>query len=365
MTQPYARVFNFSAGPCTLPVEVLEEIRDDLLNYKGVGMSVMELSHRGKVFEGILNDAEAGLRRVFEVPDNYKILFLQGGASMQNTMIPMSFLPSGKTADYVVTGEWGKKSYEAALHVGKINLAWSGKDVNYDRAPELTALTTYTPNSAYLHYTSNETIQGVDFRTDVSLPMDVICDMSSNILSRPIDVKKYQMIYAGAQKNMGPAGTTIVVISDEFLDKAPAEFHPMLDYRLHVKNGSMYNTPPCWSIYVCGLVYKWVEREGGTREMQRRNEDKAAVLYNAIDSSGGYFRGHAQKENRSMMNITFTLPNEELTDKFVKEAAAEGMDGLKGHRSVGGIRASIYNAFPKAGCEALADFMKQFAAKNG
>ncbi len=364
MTQPYARVFNFSAGPCTLPVEVLEEIRDDMMNYKGHGMSVMEMSHRGKVFGDILDAAVADFRKVMEVPDNYQVMFLQGGASMQNTMLPMSYLREGTTADYIVTGEWGRKSYEAALHVGNVNLVWSGKDCNYDRAPDLTSLN-YTPNSAYLHFTSNETIQGVDFRTDVSLPMDVVCDMSSNILSRPIDVRKYDMIYAGAQKNMGPAGATVVVISDEFLDKAPKEFHPMLDYRLIAKNGSMYNTPPCWSIYVCGLVYKWVERQGGTREMQRRNEDKAAVLYNAIDTSGGYYRGHAQKENRSMMNITFTLPSEELTDRFVKEAAAEGLDGLKGHRSVGGIRASIYNAFPKAGCEAMADFMKQFAAKNG
>ena len=364
MTQPYARVFNFSAGPCTLPVEVLEEIRDDLMNYKGHGMSVMEMSHRGKVFESILDQTVSDLKKVLEVPEGYHAVFLQGGASMQNSMIPLSFLGQGQTADYVVTGEWGRKSYEAALHVGNVHLAWSGKDCNYDRAPDLTSLS-YTPNSAYMHFTSNETIQGVDFRVDPTLPMDMVCDASSNILSRPIDVSKFVILYAGAQKNMGPAGTTLVVIQDEFLQKAPKEFHPMLDYRLHVKNGSMYNTPPCWSIYVCGLVYQWVMREGGTREMQRRNEEKAGIVYNAIDTAGGYYKGHAVKENRSMMNITFTLPSEDLTDKFVREAAAEGLDGLKGHRSVGGIRASIYNAFPKVGCEALADFMRHFAAKNG
>lgn len=364
MTQPYARVFNFSAGPCTLPVEVLEEIRDDMMNYKGCGMSVMELSHRGKVFERILNQAVEDFRKVMEVPSDYHILFLQGGASMQNTMIPMAFLPQDKTADYVVTGEWGRKSYEAALHAGKVNLVYSGKDTNYDRAPDLDQLT-YTPDSAYMHFTSNETIQGVDFRVDPSLKMNVVGDVSSNILSRPIDVSKYSLLYAGAQKNMGPAGATVVILKDEFLQIAPKEFHPMLDYRLHVKNGSMYNTPPCWSIYVCGLVYQWVIREGGTKEMQRRNEEKAAVLYHAIDDSGGFYKGHAQTESRSLMNITFTLPSEDLTDRFVKEAEAEGLDGLKGHRSVGGVRASIYNAFPKSGCETLASFMRLFAAKNG
>ncbi len=360
IAQKYGRVFNFSAGPCTLPVEVLEEIQADLMNYQGSGMSVMEMSHRGKVFEGILAKAEADLRELLEVPANYKILFLQGGASMQNTMIPMCFLKKGEIADYVVTGAWGKKSYEASTVVGDTKLLWDGKATNYDRVPDLGDLP-FSANSAYFHFTSNETIQGVDFLVDPDLAMTVVCDMSSNILSRPCDVNKYALIYAGAQKNMGPAGATVVIIRDDMIGRVPKNFHPMLDYRLIAENDSMYNTPPCWSIYVCGLVYQWLKRNGGIAGAYRRNAEKAQVLYDAIDHSGGFYRGHAVHECRSLMNVTFTLPSEELTDEFVKMAQAESFDGLKGHRSVGGCRASIYNAFPKEGCLALAQFMKEFA----
>ena len=364
MSQPYDRVYNFSAGPCTLEVEVLEEAREGLLNWKGTGMSVMEMSHRSKPFEKILNKAEDDLRELMRVPANYKILFLQGGASMQNTMIPMSFLKEGQTADYIVTGAWGKKSEEAAQIVGKVNVAYSGKDHNYSDVPGPTDLN-LTEGAAYVHYTSNETIQGVEFKRDLDFKSPPVCDISSNILSRPFNVSKYQLLYAGAQKNMGPAGMTLVIISDEMLAKAPDNWHPMLDYKLQVENGSMYNTPPCWAIYMAGLTYDWLRNKGGVDTMNNRNKAKAALLYKAIDDSGGFYKGHACPDCRSLMNVTFNLPSEELTDIFVKEATALKLDGLKGHRSVGGIRASIYNAFPKEGCKVLADFMKDFMERKG
>lgn len=364
MSQPYDRVYNFSAGPCTLPVELLEEARDGLMNWNGTGMSVMELSHRSSHFEGILADTEAAFRRVFGVPENYKVLFLQGGASMQNTMIPMNLRAEGQTADYVVTGAWGKKSYQDAKIGGATHLAYDGKPDNYSSVPDLASLT-YSENPSYLHWVSNETIHGVEFQGDYDLPMHSVCDMSSNILSRPCDVSKYAMIYAGAQKNMGPAGVTVVVIREDLLPTFNQGLPPMLDYRTQVENGSMYNTPPCWGIYMCGLNYKWVERQGGLTPMHAHNKAKAQIIYDAIDGSGGYYRGHAKSDCRSLMNVTFNLPSDELTDKFVTEAEANKLDGLRGHRSVGGIRASIYNAFPTEGCEALAAFMKAFAAANG
>ncbi len=364
MSQPYDRVFNFSAGPCTLPVEVLEEARDNLMNWKGHGLSVMEMSHRSKVYEDIQQEAEDTLRDIFRVPANFKIIFAQGGASLQNTMIPLNFLTSDKVADYVVTGAWGKKSEEAAHFCGKVNLLYSGKEHNYSTLPDLPTLP-YSPNSAYCHWTSNETIQGVQFKGDPQLPVPSFCDMSSDILSRHVDFSKYDLIYAGAQKNQGPAGVTTIFISEETLARTPEATHPMLDYRQYVKNDNMPNTPPCWSIYMCGLVYKWVKKEGGLDEMYRRNVAKSDVLYHAIDASGGFYKGHADRPFRSIMNVTFTLPSEDLTKQFVAEAAQNKLDTLAGHRSVGGVRASIYNAFPKEGCEALAAFMKDFACRNG
>jgi phosphoserine aminotransferase len=364
MSQPYCRVFNFSAGPCTLPVSVLEEARDGLLNWNDAGMSVMEMSHRSKPFEGILAETERDLRGLINIPENYKVLFLQGGASLQNTMIPMNFLPAGQTADYVVTGAWGKKSWEAAVLCGDVNLAYDGKSSNYNDVPDLTALS-YSANPAYIHFTSNETIHGVEFKGDPSLKAPVVCDMSSDILSREVDISKYALLYAGAQKNMGPAGVTVVIIRDDMLAKTPAKQHPMLDYKLQADNDSMYNTPPCWGIYMCGLVYKWVRDEGGVEEMGRRAKARTDLVYAAIDASGGYYKGHSMGSSRSIMNVTFTLPSDELTDKFVKEAKSVKLDGLKGHRSVGGCRASIYNAFPLEGCEVLAGFMKEFQSKNG
>lgn len=364
MSQPYNRVFNFSAGPCTLPVEVLEEAREDLLNYKGAGMSVMEMSHRSKAYEKIIGEAEADLRSLMGVPDNYKVLFLQNGASGQFATIPMSFLPEGKTADYVITGAWGKKALESAKLYGATNTVFDAKADNYNNVPDLNALS-YSDNHAYIHFTSNETIQGVQFREDPSLGSHLVCDMSSDILSRPADVSKYAIVYAGAQKNMGPAGVTVVIIRDDFLADAKTGLAPIFDYNVHAENGSMYNTPPCWSIYMCGLVYKYMLKNGGLEGSRKRNEAKAKVIYEAVDNSGGFFKGHAHNDCRSTMNITFTLPSDELTNQFVKETEAAGMDGLKGHRSVGGCRASVYNAFPIEGCEALATAMKEFAAKNG
>lgn len=364
ITQPYDRVFNFSAGPCTLPVPVLEQVRDDLLNYKGSGMSVMEMSHRGKVFDGIYQEAVQDFRALLGVPENYKVLFLQGGASMQFTMIPMCFFPAGGNADYVITGTWGKKALEAANLIGSANKIFDAKESNYNHAPSFSELKR-TSGAAYLHFTSNETIQGVDFLADPSLDGRVICDASSNILSRPMDVSKYALLYAGAQKNMGPAGATVVVIREDLLAEVPEKMHPMMDYRLQAENDSMYNTPPCFSIYVCGLVYKHLLANGGLPAMAQLNERKAGHIYSAIDKSGGFFKGHAVPANRSWMNVTFTLPSDELTDAFIKEAKALKMDGLKGHRSVGGCRASIYNAFPEEGCQALAEFMAEFARKNG
>lgn len=363
MSQPYNRVFNFSAGPCTLPVEVLEEARDGLMNWKGTGMSVMELSHRSSHFEAILADTEAEFRNAFRVPNNYKVLFLQGGASLQNTMLPMNLRGEGQTADYVVTGAWGKKAYQDARIGGSTHLAYDGKDDKYSSVPDLHALT-YSADPAYLHWVSNETIHGVEFQDDYDLPMLNVCDMSSNILSRPCDISKYQIIYAGAQKNMGPAGVTVVIIREDVLEDMNPGLPPMLNYQTQVENGSMYNTPPCWGIYMCGLNYKWVAKQG-LEKIHEHNKDKAQVLYDAIDGSGGYYKGHAALNCRSLMNVTFTLPSDEITDKFADEAEVLGFDGLKGHRSVGGVRASIYNAFPKEGCEALVAFMKEFAARNG
>lgn len=362
MSQPYYRVFNFSAGPCTLPVEVLEQAREDLLNYKGAGMSVMEMSHRSAQFEAILAEAEADCRKILEVPDNYRILFQQGGASFASTMLAKNFLPADGHADYVVTGTWGQKSYEYAKLEGDARLLYSGKDHKYS---ELPASVEASEGAAYLHFTSNETIQGVQFKEDPVWGAELICDMSSDIMSRAVAINRYAAIYAGAQKNMGPAGVTVVIVRDDMLEKVPQGLPQMLDYRAQAANGSMYNTPPCWSIYMCGLVYKHYLKTGGVAGAQERNEAKCKVLYDAIDGSAGYYRGHAAANCRSTMNVTFNLPSEELTDAFVAQAEKAGFDGLRGHRSVGGIRASIYNAFPHEGCVQLAQFMTDFAARNG
>lgn len=359
------RIYNFSAGPAILPLPVLEKAQSELLSLGGIGMSVMEISHRSKHFEAILSKANNGLRQLLNVPENYKILFLQGGAFLQFSMIPMNFLGAEETADYIVTGAWGKKALKEAKRCGNANTIFSSAETGFKSAPTQDELS-FSLDANYVHYTSNETIEGVEFKYDLDgAGIPVICDASSNILSKPLDISKYALIYCGAQKNIGPSGVTLVIIRDDMLAKVPENQHSLLDYRAIAANDSMLNTPNTWGIYIISLVCDWLNEQGGLAEMEQKNEAKAGILYDAIDSSDGYYRGHAEKSARSLMNVTFRLPSEDLEKQFTSEATAQGLDGLKGHRSVGGIRASIYNAFPKDGVETLVEFMKDFAQKNG
>jgi phosphoserine aminotransferase len=358
------RIYNFSAGPAVLPVEVLEKAQSEMLSLNGIGMSVMEISHRSKHFEPILESATSGIRELLQVPENYKILFLQGGASLQFSMIPMNFLGTGETADYIVTGAWGKKAVKEAKRCGTVNTIFSTADSGFKSVPAQDELN-FSENARYVHYTSNETIEGVEFKYDLDgKGTPVICDASSNILSKPIDLEKHALIYAGAQKNIGPSGVTLVIIRDDLIAQVPENQHSMLDYRALAENDSMLNTPNTWGIYIINLVCEHIKEHGGLARMKRKNEEKAKILYDAIDASDGFYRGHADQSARSLMNVTFRLPSEELEKQFATEATAQNLDGLKGHRSVGGIRASIYNAFPKEGVEALVEFMKDFANKN-
>ena len=359
------RIYNFSAGPAVLPLPVLEKARDEMLSLNGIGMSVMEISHRSKHFAAILESAVNGIRELLQVPANYKILFLQGGASLQFSMVPINFLGADQTADYVITGFWGRKALTEAQRCGNINVIYSTAESGYKTLPEQAELN-FSPDARYVHYVANETIEGVEFKYDIDAGgIPVVCDMSSNILSKPIDFDKYALIYTGAQKNIGPSGIAIVIIRDDMLERIPVGLHSLLDYRVIAENSSMANTPNTWSIYMVDLVCKWLKGEGGVTAMQQRNIEKAAVLYDAIDSSDGYYTGHANRDVRSVMNVTFRLATDELDERFCSEAAAVGLDGLKGHRSLGGVRASIYNAFPKEGVYALVDFMQDFAQRNG
>lgn len=358
------RIFNFSAGPAVLPVPVLEEAQRDMLSLPGVGMSVMEISHRSKTFDEIIARAESGIRKLLSIPDNYRILFLQGGASLQFSTVPMNFLHGDRSADYILTGSWGKKAVKEAKRCGAVNIAATMADGGFTRVPGQDELH-LDSNAAYVHITSNETIEGVQWKQEPETgDVPLIADASSDILSRAIPVEKYGLIYAGAQKNIGPSGVTLVIIRDDLLQRIPDGLHTMLDYRTHVENKSLYNTPNTWGIYIISLVCKWIEEKGGISGMERENEEKARVLYDAIDATD-FYRGHADADSRSAMNVTFRLPSEELEKKFTAEATAQGLDGLKGHRSVGGIRASIYNAFPRAGVEALVSFMNDFERRNG
>jgi phosphoserine aminotransferase len=358
------RIFNFSAGPAVLPVAVLEEAQRELVSLPGVGMSIMEISHRSKTFDEIIGRAESDLRELLGLPDNYHVLFLQGGASLQFSMIPMNFLPVDASADYILTGSWGKKAVKEAKKTGGVNVAATMADGNFTRVPDDVELK-LDPHAAYVHFTSNETIEGVEWKREPAAgDVPLVCDASSDILSRPIAVEKYGLIYAGAQKNMGPSGVTLVILRDDLLSRIPEGLHTMLDYRTHVEAKSLYNTPNTFGIYIIMLVCKWLKERGGLEGMQRENETKARILYDAIDATP-FYRGHADPDSRSLMNITFRLPSEELEKQFAKEATAAGLDGLKGHRSVGGIRASVYNAFPREGVEALVSFMKEFERKNG
>ena len=358
------RIYNFSAGPAILPVPVLEQAQRDLLALPGVGMSVMEISHRSKTFDEIMGRADAGLRELLGIPDDYHVLFLQGGASLQFSMVPMNFLAADGSADYIITGSWGKKALKEAKRVGAVSVAATMADGGFTRVPGPEELN-LNPKAAYVHFTTNETIEGVEWKREPEVGnVPLVADASSDILSHAIPLEKYALIYAGAQKNMGPSGVTLVIIRDDLLKLIPDGLHTMLDYRTHVANKSLYNTPNTWGIYIISLVCKWLKDKGGLAAMEHENEEKAKLLYDAIDKSN-FYRGHADADCRSIMNVTFRLPSEELEKKFAAEATAQGMDGLKGHRSVGGIRASIYNAFPREGVEVLVSFMKDFESKNG
>jgi len=364
MTTTTQRIYNFSAGPAVLPLEVLEQAQRDLLSLPGVGMSILEISHRSKTFDDVIQGCEADMRTLAGIPANYKILFLQGGASLQFSMVPMNLLPAGGSADYIVTGVWGQKAVKEAKKCGAVKIAGSTESEHFTRVPTQAELT-LDPAAAYVHMTSNNTIYGTEWKW---LPgtgqVPLVSDMSSDIFSGPVDVSKHALIYAGAQKNLAPAGVTLVIIREDLLERSPASLHTMLSYKVHAENQSLYNTPPVFAIYVMRLVMAWLLKNGGLPAVDRVNQRKADALYAEIDRTG-FYKGHAAKDSRSRMNVTFRLGSEDLEKKFAKEATAAGLDGLKGHRSVGGMRASIYNAFPEAGVAALVDFMREFERKNG
>lgn len=361
--QIMARVHNFNAGPAALPLPVLERAQAELVDLGGSGMSVMEMSHRSKEFQAIIEAAEANVRRLMGVSDDYAVLFLQGGASLQFAMIPMNLRREGKTADYVDTGSWASKAIKEAKVTGGVNVAWSGKEQNYVRTPKYEELN-LTPGAEYVHICSNETIGGIRFPKIPLTHAPLIADMSSEIMSRKIDVNQFAMIYAGAQKNIGPSGLALVIIRKDMIERTPGNVPIFLRYKTHADEGSLYNTPNTWGIYVVKLVTEWVESLGGISGMQAINEKKAATLYEIIDSSD-FWKCPVEKESRSIMNVVWRLPSEELEEQFVSEAKKAGLVGLKGHRSVGGLRASIYNAVPQESVDALAAFMQDFKAKNG
>ena len=357
------RVYNFSAGPAVLPEEVLKECQEEMMNYGGTGMSVMEMSHRSKAFESIINTAEADLRELMNIPDNYKVLFLQGGASLQFAMIPMNLMKN-KVADYIITGQWAKKAFEEAKIYGDAVAVASSADETFSYIPDCSDLP-IRDNADYVYICENNTIYGTKFKT---LPnakgKTLVADVSSCFLSEPVDVSKYGIIYGGVQKNIGPAGTVIVIIREDLITEDVLPGTPtMMKYKIHADNKSLYNTPPAYGIYVCGKVFKWLKAQGGLSVMKEKNEKKAGILYDFLDNSK-LFKGTVRKKDRSLMNVPFVTGNEELDAKFIKAAQAGGFVNLKGHRSVGGIRASIYNAMPIEGVEKLVEFMKKFEAEN-
>jgi phosphoserine aminotransferase len=361
------RIFNFSAGPAVLPLPVLEEIQRDLVALPGVGMSILEISHRSKEFESILAETESNIRALAGVPSNYRVLFLPGGASLQFSMVPMNFLASSATADYIDGGSWAEKAIKEAKKAGTVNVAASTKGEGYTRIPSQNELK-LTPGAAYVHMTSNNTIEGTEYKQlpDVGAT-PLVSDTSSDMFSRPLDVSRHALIYSGAQKNMGPAGVTIVIIRDDLVARSAARkssLPTMMNYAVHAENGSLYNTPATFAVYAVGLVMKWLAEQGGLTAIAKSNERKAGKLYAEIDRTG-FYRGAARKEHRSLMNITFRLPSEDLEKNFITESTAAGLDGLKGHRSVGGVRASLYNAVPEDGVDALVNFMKEFERTRG
>jgi phosphoserine aminotransferase len=359
------RIFNFSAGPAVLPESVLQEVAQEMICLPGAGASVLEISHRSKNFEAIIESARQNLRDLLGLPERYRVLFLQGGASTQFSMIPMNFHRADSVAHYVRCGAWAKKAIQEAKKVGPVNILWDGEADRFSTLPGQ-EIFDGVHDGSYCHITSNETIEGIEFQYCPKTAIPLVCDASSDFLHRPLEVENYSLLYAGAQKNVGPAGATIVIVDSEFLARQVTTNLPtMLDYGQMAKADSMYNTPPAFSIYVIEKVTRWLKDLGGLSAIYERNKKKAAILYQAIDESGGFYRGHASPEVRSLMNVTFRLPSEELEKRFVKEAEAAELDGLKGHRDVGGLRASIYNAFPQEGVEALVSFMKSFQQQHG
>jgi phosphoserine aminotransferase len=359
------RIFNFSAGPAVLPEPVLRKAQEAVWDVAGSGIGIMEHSHRGKVFDKIRDGAEQACRDLAGIPSNYQVLFLQGGASLQFSMVPMNLLPPDRTADYLLTGVWAQKAVkEAKLLGGKVHLAATSESTNFDRIPKASEIK-YSERPAYVHLTTNNTIYGTQWRSEPAVPAGVplVADTSSDMYSRPIDVSRYGLIYAGAQKNLGPSGVVLVIVRDDLVEAGPKTLPTMLQYRTHAAEKSLYNTPPTFGIYVMGEVFKWIQSEGGLEGVAEHNESKARLLYDFIDQSD-FFRGTAQTDSRSLMNICFRAPTEELENKFVAEATRRGFDGLKGHRSVGGMRASVYNACPRAAVEVLVAFMKEFEQAN-
>jgi phosphoserine aminotransferase len=356
------RIYNFSPGPATLPYSVLTQAAKDIVNFNDKGIGLIEMSHRSKEFIAVTDDAERRIRGLLDVPGNYRVLFLQGGASTQFAMVPMNLLAPGKKASYLNTGTWSKKAIKEAKFFGGIEVAYSSEDSGFNHVPQDDEYSV-DPTSEYLYFVSNNTIFGTQFASFPKVKNTLVCDMSSDILSRPVNVSKFGLIFAGAQKNAGPAGVTVVIIRDDLLGRAPENLPTMFRYKTHADKGSMFNTPPCFGIYVVGQVCKWLQDLGGLPAIEEMNRKKASLLYQAIDSTA-FYKGHARTNSRSLMNVTFNLPNAELEAKFVMEASAIGLDGLKGHRSVGGIRASIYNAFPYEGVEKLVGFMADFEKNN-
>ena len=359
------RIFNFNAGPAALPLEVLMEAQAEFLNYQQTGMSILEISHRSKPYEVINAEAEANMKEILGLGDNYSVLFLQGGASTQFAMVPMNFLPQGSTADYILTGSWSEKALKEAKLFGNTHVAGTTAESHYKRIPRMDEIK-LSDQPAYVHITSNNTIFGTQWHELPSFgQVPLIADMSSDILNKPFKAENFALIYAGAQKNLGPSGVTVVIIRKDLLENNPKTISAMLRYETHAKNDSMYNTPPVFSVYMLNLVLRWVKAQGGLTAIGKRNVAKAGLVYDTIDQSSGFYRGHADRDSRSLMNVTFRLPNEEQEKKFAKEAEESGFIGLKGHRSVGGLRASMYNAMTVEGCQALKEFMIEFQRKNG
>ncbi|CAK9157143.1 unnamed protein product [Ilex paraguariensis] len=366
-SQSSDRVFNFAAGPATLPEIVLKKAESELYNWRGSGMSVMEMSHRGKEFLSIIQKAESDLRALLDIPSEYAVLFLQGGATTQFASVPLNLCNPDDPVDYIVTGSWGDKAFKEATKFCKPTVIWSGKSEKYTKIPDFDALE-QNPSAKYLHICTNETIHGVEFKnypTPKNKDAILIADMSSNFCSKPVEVSKFGVIYAGAQKNVGPSGVTIVIIRKDLIRNAQPTTPVMLDYKIHAENNSLYNTPPCYGIYMCGLVFEDLLAQGGLVEIEKKNIKKGQLLYDTIDQSNGFYRCPVEKSVRSLMNVPFTLEKSELEAEFIKEAAKENMVQLKGHRSVGGMRASIYNAMSLAGVEKLVAFMKDFQARHG